>query len=146
MGPFFFNRQTVFFFRASARKTKTKIPHMEPGRYNGRQRLWLFLLPVGRPRPICSRARVYRAMGNAPYRRRHENRVGGGVLPNNPPWLLVRKKLSSWALPAMASTAAYAIRGCSAQRRALTGPWATPPTASLGWQCRQMCLSAAPVK
>ena len=52
---------------------------------DGRQRLWLFLLPVGSPRPFCSKARVYRAMGNAPYRRRHENRAGGGVRPNNPP-------------------------------------------------------------
>jgi hypothetical protein len=35
--------------------------------------------------------------------------VWGGVKPNNPPWIFVRKNSSSWAL---------------------TGPWATPPTAS----------------
>jgi hypothetical protein len=37
---------------------------------------WLFLLPVGRPRPFCLRVRVDRAMGDAPYRRRHENLAG----------------------------------------------------------------------
>ncbi len=61
------------------KKLKFKIRHTEPGRYDGRQRLWLFLLPVGCPRPFCSRARVYRAMGDPPYRRRHENQAGGGV-------------------------------------------------------------------
>jgi hypothetical protein len=40
----------------------------------------------GPPRPFRSRASVDRAMGNAPYRRRHENLTGVDVLPNNPPW------------------------------------------------------------
>jgi hypothetical protein len=68
----------VFFFGALARKT-IKNRHREPGRYDGRQRLWLFLVHVGRPCPIYSRGRVYRAMGNTPYHWRHENRAGGGV-------------------------------------------------------------------
>jgi hypothetical protein len=59
-GTFFSTRQTVFFSEPRREKQKTKIRHTEPGRYDGRQRLWLFLLPVGRPRPFCSRARVYR--------------------------------------------------------------------------------------
>ena len=79
-GTFFLQPDRPCFFSEPRReKQKTKIRHTEPGRYDGRQRLWLFLLPVGRPRPFCSRARVYRAMGDAPYRRRHENRAGGGV-------------------------------------------------------------------
>ncbi len=68
-----------FFSEPWREKHKTKIRHMEPGQYDGRQRLWLFLLPVGRPRPFCSRASDYRAMGDAPYCRRHENRAGGSV-------------------------------------------------------------------
>ncbi len=73
-GTFFLQPDRPCFFSESRQdKQKTKIRHMEPGRYDGRQRLWLFLLPVGHPRPFCSRARVYRAMGDAPYRRRHEN-------------------------------------------------------------------------
>jgi hypothetical protein len=105
-GTFFLQPDRLCFFSEPRReKQKTKIRHTEPGRYDGRQRLWLFLLPVGRPRPFCSRERVYRAMGDAPYRRRHENRA---VVydPTIHHWLLVRKKSSSWALPAMASTAA----------------------------------------
>ena len=46
-GPFFYNRTDRVFFRALARKTKTKNCHTEPGRYDGHQQLWLFLLPVG---------------------------------------------------------------------------------------------------
>jgi hypothetical protein len=34
---------------------------------------------MGRPRPLRSIVRIDRAMGNAPYRRRHENQAGGGV-------------------------------------------------------------------
>ncbi len=135
-GTFFYNRTDPVFFRASARKQKTKIRHTEPGRFDGHQRLWLFLLPGGRLhrrvftepwampptagtmkiergvvynptihhsylldknrhpgchqpwplpppkvplRPFGSRAHVDRAMGDAPYRRRHENRAGGCV-------------------------------------------------------------------
>ena len=41
--------------------------------------------PMGRPRPVRSRERIDRAMGDAPYRRCHENQARGDVLPNNPP-------------------------------------------------------------
>ena len=104
MGLFITTGQTMFFSEPWREKQKTLFRHTEPGRYDGRQRLWYFLPPVGRLRPFCSTVLVDNAMGNAPYRRRHENRAGGGVEPNNPPWLVVS---SSWAPPAMASTAAY---------------------------------------
>ncbi len=80
---------------------------LEKNRHPGRRQPWPLPPPIGPPRLFCLRARVDRAMGDAPYHRRHENLAGVDVLPNNPPWLLVRKKLSSWAPPAMASTAAY---------------------------------------
>ena len=62
---------------------------------------------IGPPRPFCSRARVDRAMVDAPYRWHHENLAGVDVLPNNPPWQFLQNNLSSWAPPAMVSTAAY---------------------------------------
>jgi hypothetical protein len=46
------------FFSDRREKSKTKIHHTEPGRYDGRLRLWLFLLPVGCLRPFCSRTRI----------------------------------------------------------------------------------------
>ncbi len=57
----------MFFFKPRGEKQKTKIRHTEPGRYDGRQRLWLFLLPVGRPRPFQSMARVDRVVSDAAY-------------------------------------------------------------------------------
>jgi hypothetical protein len=91
-GPFFLQPEIPCFFQSLGKKNKkTKIRHTEPGQYDGRQRLWLFLLPVGHPRPFRSRARVDRAMGGAPNRQRHENLVGLDVLPNNPPWQLFTK-------------------------------------------------------
>ena len=94
-GTFFYNRPNLIFFRASVRKTKNKYLLHQRRRCDGRQRLWLFLLPVGHPRPLRSRARIDRAMGDAPYRWRHENRAGVDVLPNNPPWRLFRKTSNS---------------------------------------------------
>ena len=76
---FYYNRTDHVFFRALARKTKTLFRHTEQWRYDGHQRPWYILPPVGRPRPFCSTALVDNTMGNAPYRWRHENRVGGGV-------------------------------------------------------------------
>ena len=70
---FFTTRQTLFFSEPWQEKQKTTIRHTEPGQYNGCQRPWFFLLPVGRPRPFRLSVRVDRAMGDAPYRRRHEN-------------------------------------------------------------------------
>ena len=61
-----FTGQTVFFFRASARKTRNKNSSHEPGRYHVCQRLWLFLLPMGRPRPFQSTSRVDRVMWVTP--------------------------------------------------------------------------------
>ena len=99
-------------------------------RYDGHQRLWYFLPPVGRPRLFCSTALVDKAMGDAPYRRRHENRAGGGVEPNNPPWLLVRKNIVILGAASHGlHRRLWAVRGPSARGHALTGPWATPPTA-----------------
>jgi hypothetical protein len=46
-------------------------------------------------------------MVDAPYRRRHENLAGVDVLPNNPPLRFLQNNSSSWAPPAMVSTAAY---------------------------------------
>ena len=164
-GTFFYNRTDHVFFQSLSEKNK-KQKFVTRKRYDGRQRLWLFLLPVGRPRPFCSRARVYRAMGDAPHRRAmkiergvvynptihhgylleknrhpgrrqpwplpppigpprplrsrahvdramvdapyrqpHENLVGVAVLPNNPPLQFLQNNLSSWAPPAMVSTA-----------------------------------------
>jgi hypothetical protein len=48
-------------------------------RHPGPCQPWPLPPPIGPPRPFRSRARVYRAMGDAPNRRRHENRAGGGV-------------------------------------------------------------------
>jgi hypothetical protein len=59
---------------------------LEKNCHPGRCQPWPPPLPMGRPHPFRSRARIERAMGNAPYRQRHENQVGGDVLPNNPPW------------------------------------------------------------
>jgi hypothetical protein len=57
----------------------------EKNRHPGRRQPWPLPPPIGPPRPFRSRARVDRAMGDAPYRRCHENQAGGGVWPNNPP-------------------------------------------------------------
>jgi hypothetical protein len=77
---FFLQPDRPCFFQSLGEKNKKqKFVTRNPGDTMGVSRLWLFLLPVGRPRPFCSRARVYRAMGDAPYRRRHKNRAGGGV-------------------------------------------------------------------
>ena len=73
----------------------------------GRRRSWHLPPPIGPPRPFHLRARIDRAMVDAPYRRCHENLVGVDVLPNNPPWQFLQNNLSSCAPPAMVSTAAY---------------------------------------
>jgi hypothetical protein len=57
---------------------------LEKNCHPGRRQLWHLPPPIGPPRPFLSRAHVDRAMGNAPYRRCHENLVGVDVLPNNP--------------------------------------------------------------
>ncbi len=78
-GTFFLQPDRPCFFSGPRReKQKTKIRHMEPGRSDGRQRLWLFLLPVGRPRPFQSMARVDRVVGDAAYdRENHKNELRG---------------------------------------------------------------------
>jgi hypothetical protein len=76
------------------------INHGSGGGDCGRRRSWP-------RRPFRSRARVDRAMVDAPYRRRHENLAGVDVLPNNPPWRFLQNYSSFWAPPAMVSTAAY---------------------------------------
>ena len=83
------------------------INHGSGGGNCGRRRSWHLPPPIGPPRPFRSRARVDRAMVDAPYRRHHENLAGVDVLPNNPPWQFLQNNLSSWAPPAMVSTAAY---------------------------------------
>jgi hypothetical protein len=45
-------------------------------RHPGHRQPWSPPPLLGCPRPFRSRARVYRAMGDTPYRRRHENRAG----------------------------------------------------------------------
>ena len=62
---------------------------------------------IGPPRPFRSRARVERAMIDAPYHRRHENLAGVDVLPKNLPLRFLQNNSSSWAPPAMVSTAVY---------------------------------------
>ena len=42
---------------------------LEKNHHPGRRQPWPLPLPIGPPRPFRSRARVYRAMGDAPYRR-----------------------------------------------------------------------------
>ncbi len=83
------------------------INHGSGGGDCGRRRSWPLPLPIGPPRPFHLRARVDRAMGDAPYRRRHENLAGVDVLPNNPQLQFLQNNSSSWAPPAMVSTAAY---------------------------------------
>jgi hypothetical protein len=48
---------------------------LEKNRHPGRRQPWPLppLIAIGRPCPFCLRSRVDRAMGDAPYRRRHEN-------------------------------------------------------------------------
>jgi hypothetical protein len=68
-------------------------------------------------------------MGDAPYRRRHENQARVDVLPNNPPWQFFPKKFVILGTVSHGlHRHLWAVRGRSAQGRALTGPWATPPT------------------
>jgi len=100
---------------------------LEKNRHPGHRRPWPLSPPLGCPCPICLRAHVDKAMGNAPYRRRHENLAGVDVLPNNPPWQFFTK------LFVILGTASHgihrslwAVRGHSAQGHALTGPWAKP--------------------
>jgi hypothetical protein len=57
---------------------------LEKNRHPGRRHPWPLPPPICPPWPFRSRTRVDRAMGNAPYRRRHENLAGVDVLPNNP--------------------------------------------------------------
>jgi len=83
------------------------INHRSGGGDCGRRRSWPLPPPIGPPRPFRSRAHIDRAMVDAPYRRRHENLAGVDVLPNNPPWHFLQNNSSSWAPPAMVSTAAY---------------------------------------
>ena len=73
----------------------------------GRRQPWPPPSPMGRPHPFCSRAHVDRAMGNAPYRQRHENLAGGVYTPTIHHGNVLQNNSSSWALPAMAPTAAY---------------------------------------
>ena len=83
-GTFFLQRTDHVFFQSLDKKNKKlkfKIRHTEPGRYDGRQRPWYILPPVGRPRPFCLPALVDNTMGDAPYRRRHENRAGWMYYP-----------------------------------------------------------------
>ncbi len=56
----------IFFQSLGEKNKKQKFDTRNPGDPNGHQWLWLFLLPVGHPRPFCSRKCVYRAMGDAP--------------------------------------------------------------------------------
>jgi hypothetical protein len=58
---------------------------LEKNRHPGRCQPWSLPPPIGPPWPFRSRTRVERAMGDDPYRRRHENLVGVDVLPNNQP-------------------------------------------------------------
>jgi hypothetical protein len=64
---------------------------LENNRHPGRRQPWPLPPPIGRRRPFCSRVCVDRAMGDAPYRRRHANLLGVDILPNNPPWQFFTK-------------------------------------------------------
>ncbi len=106
------------------------INHGSGGGNSGRRRSWPLPPPIGPPRPFRSRARVDRAMGDAPYRQRHENLAGVDVLPNNPPRRFFTKEFVILGTVSHGlHRRLWAIRGCSAQGRTLTGPWVTPPTA-----------------
>jgi hypothetical protein len=70
---------------------------------------WPLPPPIGPPRPFCSRARVDRAMGDTPYRRHHENLAGVDLLPTIHHGIFLHNNSSSWAPPAMVSTAAYGL-------------------------------------
>ncbi len=52
---------------------------LDKNRHPGRRQPWPLPPPIVPPRLFRSRARVDRAMGDAPYRWRHENRAGGCV-------------------------------------------------------------------
>ncbi len=58
---------------------------LEKNCHHGRRQPWPPPPPMVRSRLFRSMARVYRAMGIAPYRRHQENRAGVDVLPHNPP-------------------------------------------------------------
>ena len=73
VGPFFYNQTDSVLSEPWQEKQKTKIRHTEHGRYDGRQQLWLFLLPVGHPRPFRLMARVDRVVGDAAYDWLHRN-------------------------------------------------------------------------
>jgi hypothetical protein len=56
-GTFFLQPdRPCYFSEPQQEKQKTKIRHTEPRRWDGHQRLWLFLLPVGRPRSLLEGA------------------------------------------------------------------------------------------
>jgi hypothetical protein len=56
-GTFFLQPdRPCYFSEPQQEKQKTKIRHTEPRRCDGHQRLWLFLLPVGRPRSLLEGA------------------------------------------------------------------------------------------
>jgi hypothetical protein len=106
---FFTTGQTVFFFRASARKTKNKnLSHgTRPGDTMGVSGYCsLFCLWAVRAR--SAQGRVFTEPWATPPTT-GAMKIERGVVydPTIHHWLLVRKKLSSWVPPAMASTAAY---------------------------------------
>ena len=103
-GNFFLQPDRPCFFQSLGKKKKTKIRHTEPGRYDGHQRLWLFLLPMGHPRPFQSMARVDRVVSDTAYEWLQQNRAGECRKHNNQPQKRWRQL---WAPPVMASTTAY---------------------------------------
>ncbi len=119
MRPFFFNRTDPVFFRASARKTKNKNSSqgdtMGVSGYGSFFCLWAVRARSARGRVFTEPWAMSPTAGTM--------KIERGVVynPTIHHWLLVRKKSSSWAPSAMASTAAYALRGHSARGRALTG-------------------------
>jgi len=64
---------------------------LEKNCHPGPRQPWPLPPPIGPPRPFSSKVCVDRAMGNAPYRWRHENLAGVDVLSNNPPWQFFTK-------------------------------------------------------
>jgi hypothetical protein len=119
--PFLFNRTDRVFFRASARKTKNKNSSRNPGDTMGVSGYCSFFC-LWAVRARSARGRVFtEPWATSPTAGAMKIEQGVVYNPIIHHWLLVRKKLSSWAPLAMASTAAYAFRGRSARGRALTG-------------------------
>jgi hypothetical protein len=120
-GPFFYNRTDRVFFQSLGKKNKKqKFVTRNPGNTMGVSGYGSFFC-LWAIRARSARGRVFTEPWATPPIA-GAMKIERGVVydPTIHHWLLVRKKSSSWAPPAMASTAAYR-------------PSAAVPLEGLGW-------------